>query len=162
MEFKRLSDVEVVAEPTESANVLIEENGVIKKAPKTAVGGAGGEETDLVINLVAPSDMSIATAETASVSIESGSLVAVAEALRDGRPPVVKCKRHYVTNGFDTSFPVVEGGVYDCNVLYYGGYIHISFAIPRNYMVRIIMNIDDPEYLRVWYYPLTMTTVQII
>ena len=40
MEFKRLSDVEVVAEPAESANVLIEENGVIKKAPKTAVGGA--------------------------------------------------------------------------------------------------------------------------
>lgn len=39
MEFKRLSDVEVVAEPAESANVLIEENGVIKKAPKTAVGG---------------------------------------------------------------------------------------------------------------------------
>ena len=42
MEFKRLSDVEVVAEPAESANVLIEEDGVIKKAPKTAVGGAGG------------------------------------------------------------------------------------------------------------------------
>ena len=38
-EFKKLSDVDVVAEPTESANVLIEENGVIKKAPKTAVGG---------------------------------------------------------------------------------------------------------------------------
>ena len=43
MEFKKLSDVEVVAEPTESANVLIEENGVIKKAPKAAVGGAGGD-----------------------------------------------------------------------------------------------------------------------
>lgn len=40
MEFKKLSDVEVVAEPAESANVLIEENGVIKKAPKTAVGGS--------------------------------------------------------------------------------------------------------------------------
>lgn len=38
-EFKKLSAVEVVAEPDESANVLIEENGVIKKAPKTAVGG---------------------------------------------------------------------------------------------------------------------------
>lgn len=38
-EFKKLSDVEVVAEPMESANVLIEEDGVIKKAPKTAVGG---------------------------------------------------------------------------------------------------------------------------
>lgn len=48
-EFKRLSDVEVVAEPTKSANVLIEENGVIKKAPKTAVGGAGG--FDAVIHL---------------------------------------------------------------------------------------------------------------
>jgi hypothetical protein len=42
MEFKKLSDVEVVAEPTETANVLIEENGVIKKAPKTAVGGGAG------------------------------------------------------------------------------------------------------------------------
>jgi hypothetical protein len=37
--FKSIVDVEVVAEPAESANVLIEENGVIKKAPKTAVGG---------------------------------------------------------------------------------------------------------------------------
>ena len=43
MEFKRLSDVDIVAEPTETANVLIEENGVIKKAPKTAVGGSGSE-----------------------------------------------------------------------------------------------------------------------
>ena len=41
-EFKRLSDVEVVVEPTESANVLIEEDGVIKKAPKTAVGSKKG------------------------------------------------------------------------------------------------------------------------
>lgn len=40
--FKSIADVEIVAEPTESANVLIEEDGVIKKAPKTAVGGAGG------------------------------------------------------------------------------------------------------------------------
>lgn len=51
-EFKRLSDVEVVAEPTESANVLIEENGVIKKAPKTAVGGAGGMEPDMIVDVV--------------------------------------------------------------------------------------------------------------
>lgn len=42
--FKSIADVEVVTEPTESANVLIEENGIIKKAPKTAVGGGGGEE----------------------------------------------------------------------------------------------------------------------
>ena len=47
--FKSIADVEVVAEPTESANVLIEENGVIKKAPKTAVGGNGGGGFDFVI-----------------------------------------------------------------------------------------------------------------
>ena len=39
MEFKRLSDVEVVAEPAESANVLIEENGVIKRVSKDEIGG---------------------------------------------------------------------------------------------------------------------------
>ncbi len=44
-EFKRLSDVEVVAEPIESANVLIEENGVIKKAPKTTIGGSSGSSS---------------------------------------------------------------------------------------------------------------------
>jgi hypothetical protein len=46
--FKSIADVEVVAEPAEFANVLIEENGVIKKAPKTAVGG-GNTEWDAII-----------------------------------------------------------------------------------------------------------------
>jgi hypothetical protein len=40
-EFKKLSDVDIVETPSETANVLIEEDGVIKKAPKTAVGGGG-------------------------------------------------------------------------------------------------------------------------
>ncbi len=47
-EFKKLSDVEVVEAPTDNANVLIEEDGVIKKAPKTAVGGNG--EWDAIID----------------------------------------------------------------------------------------------------------------
>ena len=41
-EFKKLSAVEAVETVSDTANVLIEENGVIKKAPKTEVGGAGG------------------------------------------------------------------------------------------------------------------------
>lgn len=48
-DFKKLSDVEVVAEPTKSANVLIEEDGVIKKAPKTAVGG--GADNFVIISI---------------------------------------------------------------------------------------------------------------
>ncbi len=39
MDFKKLSEVEVVAEPIESANVLIEEDGVIKRVAKNEVGG---------------------------------------------------------------------------------------------------------------------------
>lgn len=53
-EFKKLSDVEVVAEPTESANVLIEEDGVIKKVPKSTVGGSssgGGNERTMFFSI---------------------------------------------------------------------------------------------------------------
>ena len=46
MEFKKLSDVEIVETPAETANVLIEEDGVIKKAPKTSVGGSGEWDLD--------------------------------------------------------------------------------------------------------------------
>lgn len=54
-EFKKLSDVDIVETPSETANVLIEEDGVIKKAPKTAVGGAssaggGSNEYDMIIH----------------------------------------------------------------------------------------------------------------
>lgn len=38
MEFKRLSDVEVVETPADNANILIEDNGVIKKTPKINTG----------------------------------------------------------------------------------------------------------------------------
>jgi hypothetical protein len=92
MEFKRLSDVEVVAEPTESANVLIEENGVIKKAPKTAVGGAGGSDTpDMVIGVTQHSANSIEV-NNDNASIIEGSMDAVFEAIRSGRTPIVKIR----------------------------------------------------------------------
>ena len=40
-EFKKLSEVETVEEVAETANVLIEEDGVIKKTSKSNVGGVG-------------------------------------------------------------------------------------------------------------------------
>lgn len=55
-DFKRLSDVEVVAEPAESANVLIEENGVIKKAPKDEFGAKEEWDLDLSITLTNDSE----------------------------------------------------------------------------------------------------------
>lgn len=41
-EFKKLSEVEIVESPADNANVLIEEEGVIKKVAKSAVGGGAG------------------------------------------------------------------------------------------------------------------------
>jgi hypothetical protein len=41
MEFKRLGEVTLVEETGDTANVLIEENGEIKRVPKTEVGGTG-------------------------------------------------------------------------------------------------------------------------
>lgn len=143
----------------EEVSVLCLENGEMKQKPGASLGG---EKADLVIALTAPAAIATATSDNTSVTIESGSLDAVAEALRAGRPPVVKCKRFYITNGFDTSYPIVEGGVYDCDVLYYNGAITFSFAIPHKYMARIIMDINDAEYLQVWFYPLAMTTIQVI
>ena len=89
MEFKRLSDVEVVAEPTESANVLIEENGVIKKAPKTAVGGAGSVEPDMVITI---NERSSARITSDTFNITDGSMDNVFTAFHEGRYPVVKVR----------------------------------------------------------------------
>lgn len=45
-DFKKLSEVDLTEEVSDTANVLIEEGGIIKRAPKTKVGGAG---TDSVI-----------------------------------------------------------------------------------------------------------------
>lgn len=41
-EFKKLSAVEAVETPADTANVLIEENGVIKKTPSGVFTGGGG------------------------------------------------------------------------------------------------------------------------
>lgn len=53
-EFRKLSDAEVVETVSDAANVLIEENGVIKKVPKTEVGAdAGNNMTVLVAQVMA-------------------------------------------------------------------------------------------------------------
>ena len=49
VEFKKLAGVDTVETATDAANVLIEEDGVIKRVPKTEVGGSGGSEPEVVI-----------------------------------------------------------------------------------------------------------------
>lgn len=56
-EFKSLGTVDVVETVTDTANVLIEEDGVIKRAPKSEVGGVKEEfDIDIVANLVSITD----------------------------------------------------------------------------------------------------------
>ena len=49
-EFKKLSEVAMLEEASETAHVLIEENGEIYRVPKTAVGGGnvGGIKTAII------------------------------------------------------------------------------------------------------------------
>lgn len=160
-EFIAAKDLPVTE--AEEVEVLVVDPATGELAKKSGANLGGGEQTDLVLSLTAPSGKyGTISGENTSVTIESGSLDAIVEALRAGRPPVVKCKRFFIHNGFDTSYPVVEGGVYDCDVLFYNGDIHIDFVIPRHFMASITMNINDPDYLQVWFYPLMMTTIQVI
>lgn len=67
MEFTKLADVTLVAETTDITNVFIEEDGEIKRVPKTEVGGTGkviikSSEYDAAIQTMlsggaAPSDL---------------------------------------------------------------------------------------------------------
>lgn len=51
MEFMRLADVEVVETATDTDKVLIEQNGEIKRVPKTEVGGGAGGN-NLILDIV--------------------------------------------------------------------------------------------------------------
>lgn len=126
MEFKRLSDVEVVAEPIESANVLIEENGVIKKAPKTVVGGGGGETPDLVININTQPYNPI-TADI--ITFAEGSIDNIFSALSEKRVPIVKLKFFKETQA-DYYYTASE---LMANVYRYGSELYFSYIYPMTH-----------------------------
>lgn len=156
MEFKRLSDVEVVAEPTESANVLIEENGVIKKAPKTAVGGAGGE-ADLVfkVGCTGNAHPKLNIDHMTKPTIVSGSLDAVIEKLMNGEIPVVKVQYQayeVYSGGWTSAYGAeytCETSIYDTDVMF----VHdIPHPMQKNTVV-IAMSTDDPNFMEMKIYP---------
>jgi hypothetical protein len=84
--FKSIADVEIVAEPAESANVLIEENGVIKKAPKTAVGG-GNTEWDAIFEVIEGS-----SGFFESIELVTGSFMDLKEKIFAGISPKILIK----------------------------------------------------------------------
>lgn len=158
-DFKKLAEVETIEEVTEEDTVLVVQGGEVKQAPKTQVGG-NGEKTDLVVKF--NSNAYASAFENTSVEIESGSIDAVMAALAEDRPPVVKVRHFYCVNPATSGFPVIEGGVYDCAVYWYGELVRIMFMIPNIGSVRIVFSNEDPDYLEVWAYPISTTTIQVI
>lgn len=77
-DFKKLSEVDLVEEVSNTANVLIEEGGQIKRASKTKIGGAG-------------SDSVIKTAIITSSAYDSH-VSNVASYVAGPTPPTYSCK----------------------------------------------------------------------
>lgn len=59
MEFKRLAEVDVVEVANDTDKVLIEQNGEIKRVPKTEVGGSGSGNVLIITATEIPEERSI-------------------------------------------------------------------------------------------------------
>ena len=111
LEFKKLSEVTLTEKAVDTANVLIEENGEIKRVPKTEVGGSGSAaiiikdtEYDNAMSgvstlMVPPPDEPSATYECVNATFEdvwnaaiNGEAInVVGMLLDDGHPCIVPC-----------------------------------------------------------------------
>lgn len=135
-EFKKLSDVEVVAEPAESANVLIEENGIIKKAPKTSVSGSKWDAKIYIEGGGAgPSDSSYYLLE--------GSYNKVVEKIKNKEVPKINIFWLFDYTGFmvERTTTLVEASM---NEDVFGTDVYIDFAFPtRTENYNLMLHSDD-------------------
>ena len=74
-DFVKLSEVTVLEEVSDTASVLVEQNGEIYRAPKTQVGGAGGIKTAIIrdsgyLNAIAQLSPMIQTPSTPAYTYE--------------------------------------------------------------------------------------------
>jgi hypothetical protein len=67
MEFNRLADVEVVETANDTDKVLIEQNGEIKRVPKTEVGGVGNM---LIVDLAIDTSTGAVENATANMTLD--------------------------------------------------------------------------------------------
>lgn len=151
-EFKKLSAVEAVEAVSDAASVLIEENGVIKRAPKDEVGGIKVASTaevgqTIVVKAVDADgmptewecadmsggekpDMVITVNGQSSIkltnencSITEGSMDNVFAAFHAGRYPILKIRFHQYD---DTAYTTVREE-YNAYVCTYGNNLWFSF-----------------------------------
>jgi hypothetical protein len=100
-EFKKLSAVEAVESPADTANVLIEEDGVIKKTPFGAFTGSGGDV------FVVP--VTVTTENGRTVYRTTADHQAAVDAAKAGKPICM----HIVKDQYTVVMPWLTGCSYD-------------------------------------------------
>ena len=119
-EFKDMATVDLVETVADTASVLIEEGGVIKRAPKSEVGGAGGE-ADLVIGI----NNHIEYVTVDNISIVSGSVEAVYTAFENGKIPVVEVQIIVPTT---TNSYMRTAKKIPAQIIFYGDALFVGFV----------------------------------
>ena len=122
--FKSIANVEIVETPTDKANVLIEENGVIKKAPKTAVGGANkaSDEVDFEFTITTYPFSGDIYAE--DIVITKGSMDNVLQRIRNDELPKVKAIVNY-KHGENGCIAIIN----DVYIDWYGSHYDFMFIL---------------------------------
>lgn len=124
-EFKKLSEVDVVESPSDAANVLIEENGIVKKAPKTVVG----ETAEAILGKIAAVDAADEPTDEANVLIEeSGSLKRVPASSIGGFKTAIITDNWYDAFLNEATEPPSEAPIYSCANMTYNEAVAILNA----------------------------------
>lgn len=124
-EFKKLSEVDVVTTPANTANVLIEEDGVVKRVAKTAVG----ETAEAILGKIAAVDAAEEPADDANVLIEeSGSLKRVPASSVGGFKTAIITDNWYDAFLNEATEPPSEEPIYSCANMTYNEAVAILNA----------------------------------
>jgi hypothetical protein len=150
MEFKKLSAVEMVETVNDAAHVLIEENGVVKRAPKDEVGGikVASAEVGQTIVVKAVDDNGVPTewecADTPSfIFVEDGRIVSAPNSLYEKIDNMFNNHKPF----FLTVYDAYETGRYCRHCLHLGklGNGHFCIELYGGYCLDISQN-GDLEY----------------
>ena len=90
-DFVKLSEVTVLEEVSDTASVLVEQNGEIYRAPKTQVGGAGGIKTAIIrdsgyLNAIAGVQTMVQSAPTYTYECLNMTFEEAYETMANGEP----------------------------------------------------------------------------
>lgn len=141
-EFKKLSAVEAVDAVSETANVLIEENGVIKKADKALIGAqADWAETD---------ESSVSFIKNKPENIGGGGgYDAVIRYVEPWENPEL------ISGSYDDLVAKVKNGEW-VNVLVYGTMIPYNIYTTR--VTNVLADWDESHYVKIAFEPLAGDT----